>query len=124
MPPAADADDARVAMGAMLLAGLGTGTFLAGVVALVLVYVGRVRRQGMPAPLAALRYFGVALAAALLAYGAGTLVGIAAACSSTGAGNLCGIVGVLGSGPLCAGIGLIAYAAGFGARMLGGGPRR
>ena len=60
-------------------------------------------------PKSAVRLAAVSLAVGFAGYLAGALLGAWALCSPAGASNLCGLGGVIGTGPLIAGILLIAF---------------
>ena len=57
-----------------------------------------------------LRYVLVVLAIGLVAFVAGTALGIAAFCTTASSGNLCGLGGVFGVGPLVSGLCISGYA--------------
>jgi hypothetical protein len=57
-----------------------------------------------------LRYVLVVLAIGVVAFVAGTALGIAAFCSDPSSGNLCGLGGVFGVGPLLSGLCMGGYA--------------
>jgi hypothetical protein len=57
-----------------------------------------------------LRFVAVVLVIGIVAFVAGTAIGIAAFCSTADAGNLCGLGGVFGLGPLLSGLCVGVYA--------------
>ena len=58
----------------------------------------------------AIRIAAASVAVGFAGYLAGALLGAWALCSPAGASNLCGLGGFIGTGPLIAGISLIAFA--------------
>jgi hypothetical protein len=57
-----------------------------------------------------LRFVVVVLVVGIVAFVAGTAIGIAAFCSTADSGNLCGLGGVFGLGPLLSGLCVGVYA--------------
>lgn len=57
-----------------------------------------------------LRFVVLALVVGIVAFVAGTVIGIAAFCSTADSGNLCGLGGVFGVGPILSGICIGGYA--------------
>jgi len=101
-----------------LLVRIGPGVLLLGLcVSLALAALGCARCSG-----GRLRWLGryvlQAAVVGIAALLAGAALGIALFCATGKAGNLCGLGGVLGTGPLAAGIALAAHAC---RRVLGAG---
>jgi uncharacterized membrane protein len=88
---------------------LGAVVLVTGFLATVFFYVSLRQSPSQEATPSFIRYFFFAGLLCLLAYIAGTAVGIYGACRSENSGNLCGIWGALGVGPLSAGVALWSY---------------
>ncbi len=88
---------------------IGPIILVVSVIALPIFYLLYSRASEPKAPLSIPKYVLSTVVLGLVAFVIGTMLGIATACLPADAGNLCGLVGIFGSGPLVAGLALLAF---------------
>ncbi len=88
---------------------IGPIILVVSIIALPIFYFLYLRASEPKASLSILKYVLSAVVLGLVTFVIGTMLGIAAACQPANADSLCALVGFFGSGPLVAGLALLAF---------------